>query len=82
MVVQPLEDGLLAVEPVLALLVDAVCDPADDLICHLLLVPLLGLLAQLLLASQVQSQGESGLIDLSADLLLEVLPGAALPGDV
>ena len=42
-VVEALEDGLLAVEPVLALLVDAVGD-ADDLISDFLLVPLLGLL--------------------------------------
>merc|ERR1719486_1317933 len=67
--------------PVLALLVNAVCD-ADDLICDLLLVALLSLLTQLLLASEVEAQGESGLVDLLHDLSIEVLACTLLGGEV
>ena len=74
LIVEALEDGLLAVEAVLALLVHGVSD-ADNLISDLLLVTLLGLLAKLLLAGKVETESESGLVNLLHDLGLEILAG-------
>merc|ERR1719201_1909625 len=55
---------------------------ADDLISDFFLVALLGLLAQLLLASQVQTEGKCSLVDLLHDFCLEILAGSLLLGQV
>merc|ERR1712086_1010187 len=80
-VVETLENGFLAIQPVLALLINTVGD-ANDLICDFFLMTLLGLLAQLLLTSKVEAQCECSLINLLHDLGIEILTGTLLGSQV
>merc|ERR1712086_927340 len=80
-VVGTLENGFLAIQPVLALLINTVGD-ANDLICDFFLMTLLGLLAQLLLTSKVEAQCECSLINLLHDLGIEILTGTLLGSQV